>query len=105
TANGKVDKRALPEPDRQAGQTYVAPLTETEARIAALWQEILKLDEPVSVTANFFELGGHSLLATRVASALGAKIRDLFEHNTVRSLAAHLDQSGVTAQRAIPAVP
>jgi len=105
TANGKVDKRALPEPDRQAGQAYVAPSTDTETRLAALWQEILKLDTPVSVTANFFDLGGHSLLATRVASAAGAKVRDLFEYNTVRALAAHLDQQAIPAQQAIPLLP
>ncbi|HEV7919166.1 MAG TPA: non-ribosomal peptide synthase/polyketide synthase [Thermoanaerobaculia bacterium] len=110
TANGKVDKRALPEPERIA-VTYVAPADRTEARLAALWQEILQLEEPVSVTANFFDLGGHSLLATRIVSAIShafekaVPVRALFEHNTVRTLAAYLAEQGVTAYRAIPAVP
>jgi len=108
-ANGKVDRKALPEPERQAA-TYVAPETETEARIAELWQQILKLDAPVSVLANFFDLGGHSLIATRIASAVSEAlgktmpVRALFEHNTVRALAAHLDRQNVTVHAAIPVV-
>ncbi len=105
-SNGKIDKKALPEPERQP-QSYAAPATATEERLAGIWQEILKLDA-VSVTANFFELGGHSLLATRIASAVseafGATmpVRALFEHNTVRTLAAWLEQQNVTGHRAIP---
>ena len=108
-ANGKVDRHALPEPERQEQHDYTAPETATEIRVAAIWQDVLKLDR-VSVTANFFELGGHSLLATRVASAIAeafgktVPVRALFEHNTVRTFAAHLDgQSGAT-YRAIPVV-
>ncbi|HEV7922516.1 MAG TPA: amino acid adenylation domain-containing protein [Thermoanaerobaculia bacterium] len=106
-ANGKVDRKALPEPERQAA-VYVAPATETEACIAGLWQEILKLEAPVSVEANFFDLGGHSLIATRIASAISEAlgkampVRALFEHNTVRALAAHLDQQHATVHTAIP---
>ncbi|HEX9984879.1 MAG TPA: non-ribosomal peptide synthase/polyketide synthase [Thermoanaerobaculia bacterium] len=107
-SNGKVDKKALPEPERQQEHDYDAPATETETRLAAIWQQILKLDR-VSVTANFFELGGHSLLATRIASAVseafGTKmpVRALFEHNTVRTLSAWLDQQTVTGHHDIPA--
>jgi amino acid adenylation domain-containing protein len=107
-ANGKVDRHALPEPERQAVEAYVAPSTETEARLAAIWKEVLKLDAEVSVTGNFFELGGDSLLATRIASVVSQAfdrtlpVRALFEHNSVRALARHLEQQAVTTHAAIP---
>ncbi|MCU1349219.1 MAG: putative non-ribosomal peptide synthetase protein, partial [Acidobacteria bacterium] len=99
-ANGKVDRKALPSIDRSAGTEYVAPGTETEAKLAQIWQEALKLDTPISITANFFELGGHSLLATRVVSRVShvfhktLAVRTLFEHSTVQSLGAFLDAQG-----------
>ncbi|MBV4490401.1 non-ribosomal peptide synthetase [Pseudomonas oryzicola] len=70
TPNGKLDRKALPQPNghlRQAG--YQAPETELERRIAAIWAEVLGL-ENVSLTDNFFELGGHSLLATQAVARL-----------------------------------
>ncbi len=107
-ANGKVDRHALPEPERQTVEAYVAPSTETEARLAAIWKEVLRLDAEVSVTGNFFELGGDSLLATRIASVVSQAfgrtlpVRALFEHNNVRALARHLEQQDETAHAAIP---
>jgi len=94
--NGKIDKRALPAPDRLAGQEHVAPSTPTEVQLAAIWENVLKL-EGVSATANFFEIGGQSLLAMRVGTAVAAvfsknlPVRALFEHNTIQSLARHID--------------
>ncbi|HEX9981849.1 MAG TPA: amino acid adenylation domain-containing protein, partial [Thermoanaerobaculia bacterium] len=111
TPNGKIDKAALPDPDLQSQHVYVAPETELEQTIAAIWQEILRLDEPVSATADFFNLGGHSLLAMRTVSAINAAVnatlpvKALFEHNTVRDLAAHLAQSEKGGYSAIPRVP
>ena len=96
-ANGKVDRKALPAIDRAAAAQHIEPATETEARLAAIWRDVLKLEALPSVTANFFELGGHSLLATRVISAVtqsfhkSMPVRTLFEHNSVRALAAFLD--------------
>jgi len=109
-ANGKIDRKRLPSVDRKAGSEYVAPSTPTEERLAAIWQDVLSIKTPLSVTANFFELGGHSLLATRVVSAVSqafAKsmpVRTLFEHNTVQSLAAFLDAQNETGHTAIPRV-
>jgi hypothetical protein len=63
-ANGKVDRKALPKPDgtRWESQTaYLAPRTDTEIRIARIWQDVLQL-ERVGSRDNFFDLGGHSLL-------------------------------------------
>ncbi|KAG0348941.1 hypothetical protein BGZ54_004507, partial [Gamsiella multidivaricata] len=76
TGNGKVDKRALPEPDRGAfvAQGYEEPRGEIETVLAGIWAELLHLDR-VSRNDNFFMLGGHSPLAVRliniVRSSLG----------------------------------
>jgi acyl-coenzyme A synthetase/AMP-(fatty) acid ligase len=72
TANGKVDRRALPPPFVQAalsGEEHVEPRTEVERAIAALWREMLKV-ERVSVRDNFFALGGHSLLSAQMVAQL-----------------------------------
>jgi acyl carrier protein len=68
--NGKVDRRALPEPDRsrRAG-AYVAPRTPVEETVAAVWAEVLGLDR-VGAEDDFFALGGHSLLATQIVARL-----------------------------------
>nr|WP_281367699.1 non-ribosomal peptide synthetase [Pseudomonas gingeri] len=85
TANGKLDRRALPAPDvSQLQQTHVAPGTELEQQLADIWAQVLKV-ERVGLSDNFFELGGHSLLATQVISrvrqtlSLDVSLRDLFE--------------------------
>jgi amino acid adenylation domain-containing protein len=72
TANGKVDRRALPPPFAQnalAGEEHIEPRTEVERVIAALWCELLKV-ERVSVRDNFFALGGHSLLSAQMVAQL-----------------------------------
>ncbi|MEM9004048.1 MAG: amino acid adenylation domain-containing protein [Cyanobacteria bacterium P01_F01_bin.86] len=110
TPNGKVDRRALPEPDRQSGleAIYVAPETSIEQDIAAIWRELLQL-ESVGAHDNFFTLGGHSLLLAKLQIALNESfhqelsIVDLFQYPTIRLLAAHIDQAQNTeslAQRA-----
>ncbi|MFC0710700.1 AMP-binding protein, partial [Azorhizophilus paspali] len=85
TPNGKLDRKALPRPDASLlQQAYVAPASELEQRIAAIWAEVLKV-ERVGLTDNFFELGGHSLLATQVISRVRQSLdielplRTLFE--------------------------
>ncbi len=94
TRNGKVDRRALPEPDDEAfvQAQYEAPQGETEQTIAVLWAELLGV-ERVGRHDNFFALGGHSLLATRMLARLresfghDVSIRTLFEAPTVSQLA------------------
>ncbi|HEX5726434.1 MAG TPA: amino acid adenylation domain-containing protein, partial [Longimicrobiaceae bacterium] len=99
TRHGKVDRRALPEPDAAglAGAAYVAPRTPTEEVLAALWAGLLGA-ERVGVGDGFFELGGHSLLATRLASRVRSElgvelsVRAVFEHPTLGALAAEVDR-------------
>src|SRR5215208_6650241 len=77
TANGKVDRQALPAPGTmrpELEQQYEPPRNAIEETVAAIWAEVLKV-ERVGVTDNFFDLGGHSLLATQVVS----RIRTLFQ--------------------------
>ncbi|WP_338744881.1 amino acid adenylation domain-containing protein [Pseudomonas putida] len=92
TPNGKLDRKALPQPDASQLQgEYVAPQSELEQQIAAIWADVLKL-ERVGLSDNFFELGGDSIVSLRLVS-LGRKAgihftpKELFEHQTVHSLA------------------
>ena len=94
TANGKLDRAALPAPDGLAEpeRPYVEPRTETETLLAKLWAETLRLDR-VGVDDDFFDLGGNSLAVVRVAAracdlGLPVAVADLLEHPTVASLAA-----------------
>ncbi len=97
TRNGKVDRRALPQPD-YARKPFVAPRTLYEEALAGIWSELLGV-ERVGVHDNFFELGGHSLLAMQVVSRLrelmGVELplRTFFDNPTVEALAPHAEHS------------
>ncbi|HCF1766857.1 TPA: non-ribosomal peptide synthetase, partial [Pseudomonas aeruginosa] len=100
TPNGKLDRKALPAPDASdSQQQYVAPATELERTLAAIWADVLKL-ERVGMADNFFELGGHSLLATqvlvRVREQLGLEmaLKELFEFPVLTDLARQLEGRG-----------
>ncbi|QHF44578.1 non-ribosomal peptide synthetase [Pseudomonas sp. S35] len=92
TPNGKLDRKALPAPDLSVTQhTYVAPQTDTQQRLANIWQDVLKVEQ-VGLTDNFFELGGDSIVSIQVVSrARQAGIRltpkDVFQHQTILGLA------------------
>ncbi|CBL45097.1 Non-ribosomal peptide synthase [gamma proteobacterium HdN1] len=96
TPNGKIDRKALPAPDAQMAVEFVAPRSETEERIAAIWRDVLGI-EKVGVFDDFFDLGGHSLLAARAVSKFRAEfqveipLRALFEMHTVADIATYLD--------------
>ncbi len=95
TVNGKVDRRALPEPQAgaDAARTVVEPSSEAEKTMAPVWRRVLGV-EALGVTDDFFALGGHSLKAVSLVSALqkhfDLTVNDVFEHPTIRELAAHV---------------
>ena len=99
TANGKIDRQALPEPEAVESKAYVAPQTETEEGIAKIWIEVLHR-ERISTDDNFFDLGGHSLLATRVISRVREQfqvelpIRAMFESPTISGVALAIVNAG-----------
>jgi acyl carrier protein len=97
TVNGKVDRRALPAPDRPRRGEIVPPRTRTEEVLLGIWKEVLGLEE-ASVEDGFFELGGHSLLATRALTRIQrafdveVTLRELFMRPTVAGLAGLIDE-------------
>ena len=98
TANGKVDRKALPAPDSAAGSTaaYAEPQTLVQEMLVATWIAVLKV-ERVGINDNFFVLGGHSLLATQVISRiresfqLEIPLRAIFESPTIATLSARIE--------------
>ncbi|QQD19356.1 amino acid adenylation domain-containing protein [Spongiibacter nanhainus] len=95
--NGKVDRKALPDPQWQARQQYVAPRTELESTLAAMWAEIFALDR-VGIHDSFFDLGGDSLAAAkmvaRLREQLGRQIplAAVFQASTIAELAQQVEQ-------------
>ena len=111
--NGKVNRRALPEPEftrPELSADYVAPATPAEEALAAIWAELLGLEQ-VGVHDNFFELGGDSMLSIQVIAraqqaGLHLQPRQIFQHPTIAELAAvalpttpiHAEQGLVTGR-------
>ncbi|WP_316522805.1 non-ribosomal peptide synthetase [Kitasatospora brasiliensis] len=107
TANGKVDRKVLPEPEAwtEPDRVYVEPRTDTERRIAALWSAALGV-ERIGTEDNFFRLGGDSILVIRVIAAarqadLPISLFMLYQHDTLGQLAAAVDLATGSAPRAL----
>ncbi|WP_420029615.1 non-ribosomal peptide synthase/polyketide synthase [Pseudomonas parafulva] len=106
--NGKVDRKALPDPSFK-GREYVAPRNALEAGLVAIWQEVLELEQ-VGVTDNFFELGGDSLRTLKVLSkvrnqpALGIelKLRDMMSKPTIAELSGYVDDAVAVPSPLLP---
>ncbi len=106
SANGKLDRRALPAPTRVRGGRGPAPGTSLEVQVASIWEEVLGVAS-IRADDDFFALGGHSVLASRVLarlpSAFGVSLplRALFDAPTVAALAARIEiaQSALSARR------
>lgn len=100
TANGKVDRKALPDPDAlEAEHDVVLPRNDVERRLLKLWESLLTI-RPIGVTDNFFELGGHSLLAERLLTRVNAQwhkavlLSVFLQEPTIEHLAALLTEDG-----------
>lgn len=96
TINGKLDQKSLPAPDFTKTTAYVAPDSEFEHQLCAIWQNLLQL-EKIGVTDNFFRIGGHSILALKLSQRLKSElsinvgVADIFTNNTIQKLSLHLE--------------
>lgn len=96
--NGKIDKKALPEPEsrHKAQAEYVAPRNLTETQLVDIWRDLLEVEAP-GVDDNFFELGGHSLLATQLVGTIAREfgievpLKAFFENATIAALGDLID--------------
>lgn len=104
---GELEEQKLPVPGRPAPElteSFVAPKSELEHSIAAIWRDLLGL-ERVGTNNNFFELGGHSFLITRLQSRLASvlsqsvSIVDLFQYPTIRALSERLDAQQIVNRK------
>ena len=92
--NGKIDRKALPEPDGKlnTGMKYEAPTNESEHKLVEIWREVLGI-ENIGINDHFFELGGHSLKATTLVSKIHQRfqvelpLREVFQNPTIKELA------------------
>ena len=92
TPSGKVDRKALPEPDSYVSEKeYVGPRDATEEALVGIWQEVLGV-ERVGIHDDFFEMGGHSLLATQMVSRVRnvfkveLSLKEMFENKTIAEM-------------------
>ena len=97
TPSGKVDRKALPNPNITAGEDYMAPSNETEEALAMIWSEVLHVDQTaIGVNQSFFTIGGDSIKAIRLMTKINShfnvdiKLAELFEMNRIRQLADHI---------------
>jgi amino acid adenylation domain-containing protein len=114
TANGKVDRQALPAPDFAVSHAakFEAPRTAVETMLAEIWRNVLGVNQ-IGIHNNFFELGGHSLLATRVmwrvrdTFNVDMPLRTLFELPTIARLSVAIQNAPkqVESQRVGPVLP
>ncbi len=101
TSNGKIDRKALPEPDKiqQISKEYVEPRNQLESGIATVWASVLGI-ERVGIDDNFIQLGGDSIKAIQLASQMNnagydVKIKDIFTYQTIRELTPHIAEAKI----------
>ncbi len=97
TANGKVDRKALPEPDEipsASGTDYIAPQTPMEKKLVEIWQKVLG-GQVIDINENFFRMGGDSVKAIQLASRMNkegykVEMRDIFLYPSISKLAPNI---------------
>jgi acyl carrier protein/NRPS condensation-like uncharacterized protein len=101
TPNGKIDRKSLPEPQRDVGENYVAPGTPIQTKLVEMWSEILGTAKKIiSIESNFFELGGQSLkatiLITKIHRCFNVKLSlaEIFKQPTIKGLAEYIKEAG-----------
>jgi amino acid adenylation domain-containing protein len=101
TPNGKVDRKALPEPEVSVSTAgYVPPRSEYEGKLAAVWSDVLNIEEDkIGIDDDFFELGGHSFSAIQVVAranqaGLSLTLKQFFQHHTIAELSALVNFPG-----------
>jgi amino acid adenylation domain-containing protein len=100
TANGKIDKKSLPEfnAEEQIKDQYVAPRTDSERLLVKIWEDVLKVSN-IGITHDFFDLGGHSLLAVQIVNQIKKHtgkilpISVLFKYSNIESLNAFVNEN------------
>ncbi|MCP5102655.1 MAG: amino acid adenylation domain-containing protein [bacterium] len=112
TPNGKVDRKALPEPEAGEQQPYVAPRDEIEKKLVDIWTQVLGVPgEETGIDTNFFDLGGNSLMAivtgSKIHKAFDVKIQltDIFELQTIREIAVFIKEASPERFIAIEPAP
>ncbi len=111
TPNGKLDRKALPNPDLTLGEEYIAPENDQQRMLVSIWSEVLGIEEgKISVTSDFFNLGGHSLTAIALMNrisktfSVNLSLRELFVHRTIAQLADYIQHSELEAFVTIPSL-
>jgi len=112
TANGKIDRDALPEPETEAKELYAPPRDEVENQLAKIWSEVLgPALESIGIDDNFFHRGGHSLkamtLISKMHQALDIKVplTEIFKRPTIRGLSAYINGSEAVEDKYIAIEP
>ena len=111
TANGKIDRRALPEPDGEieTGVEYIDPRNEVEEKLIKIWSEVLEVGR-IGIDDDFFTLGGHSLKAVKIVSMIQRELMaevsvgEIFRHLTVRELGEYIGKTKEAVYSPIEAV-
>jgi tyrocidine synthetase-3 len=100
TPNGKVDRRALPEPELQVGESYTAPGDEIEKKLVEIWSVVLGIEkEKIGINDNFFHMGGHSLKATILSSRIQQTFNvhlplgEIFKQPVIRELSTYIKEA------------
>jgi acyl transferase domain-containing protein/NADP-dependent 3-hydroxy acid dehydrogenase YdfG/acyl carrier protein len=107
TLNGKLDKRALPDPDFYESENYIVPGTDLEKKLCGIYSGVLGLDgTPISTHQNFFRMGGNSILCIQLKGRLKQldefkhiSVADLFKYNSINKLIQSIQEDQPTAYK------